>query len=900
MKRVILICFVLFATLLFVEKASAATATLLVGQSYQTEISTLGYHYLSIESITSNNPSVSATKMGMVVKATVNSYFSGIATITIRLRYQLYAGQNYQYRNQEFTLSCNETQINVSPTSTTLCTGNTIQLATGFNTTTYITPSIQWTSSDENVATVSSDGLVTGISEGNATIYVRSNLGSNTAHCSIKVIKNGSDTGGNQNSSSADVTWYNADNTEFELSTLAQILGFRNLVNQGEHFINKTIRLVNDIDLSSYNWTTPISIYPNVFEGTFDGCGHSLTIYANKVETGTQNEFYFGFFGNSWGKIKNLTIKGNVTVEVANMTTYAYVGTLCGTASFLESCVNEASLTYIRSYVKSAGNADRIGGLTGNCGKPVTNCINRGAVLTKTKYSSSNTNNYYIGGISGYGNDMTGCANYGTIKNEVSGNSDYGMLREYIGGISGWIVNSDLKRCSNFGNIIGNSQYSGVGGLIGGSGGSNKVLDSYVGKCTIANNKGGSASYVNSICGYLNKDTFTHNFSASDISYVNKRNGEGGNAMYTSTQMRTTEFAEVLGQTFWIGADELYPVVKKSPDEYKYYISTISNVTCTGATLSSNVGDILSDEIKSWGFLLTLDDGKETYIPGERDNYSIIITDLIPDRNYKVRWYAQDKQGVEYYGVYNTFKTKGINPTTLPCSQFGVFDAVLKGETFYVGADRLGFFIQKVGQDDNGLYLWSDITTENTYSITVNGLEGNTAYNFCTVIDVNGIIYNGDMHNFTTKSIATSYPTDFTNNNTTLNGQIGIAASSAWFEIRALSWPSVIESEMVLIDNVNTGTVSMPSPNLLMNETYAYRLVIKHNAEILYGEWIEFLFEGEAGLNTINADSIDLTKPIEIYNLQGHIIYSGLDAYNNLEKGIYIIRQGEKVLKIRI
>lgn len=71
MEKLKFVCLLLFVALMSSIKLNAATVTLLVGQSYQSEISATGYHYLSIESVLSTNPSVSATKMGLLVKATV-------------------------------------------------------------------------------------------------------------------------------------------------------------------------------------------------------------------------------------------------------------------------------------------------------------------------------------------------------------------------------------------------------------------------------------------------------------------------------------------------------------------------------------------------------------------------------------------------------------------------------------------------------------------------------------------------------------------------------------------------------------------------------------------------------------------------------------------------------------
>lgn len=900
MKSLKLLCLLFLATLFPSISLNASTATLFVGQSYQTEISSTGYHYLGIESVSSTNPSVTVVKMGLVVKATVNAFFSGEADVIIRLRYQLYAGQAYQYRNQEFTISCNDTQVNISPVTVSIKPGDTYQLSYDFNHATHVTPSFQWSSSDDAIATVSPSGLITAVSEGNATIYLRSNLGSNTSECRVKVSPAESVSGEDHDSSIVDTSWFNENDYEFEISTLPQLLGFRNLVNQGQHFKDKTIKVTQDIDLSSYNWTIPIGIYPNVFEGTFDGCGHSLKIFIDKTETKVQEYYYFGFFGNLWGTIKNLTLKGMVKVDISGDITYAYVGALCGSSSILESCINETSLTYTRTNFRSAGSSDRIGGLAGSGGKYMINCINRGKVLVRSKYSNANMNDYRIGGLTGYSCNMTGCINFGTIENEILGNSD-GTLREYIGGICGWCVTDNILRCSNFGDIIGNSNLSAVGGIIGGSGGSSNCSCSYVGKCKIANSRGGSAVYVDGICGMSKNQTdeYSKNYAANDISFTNNfHGGASGSKKYSSSQMKTLDFAKILGSE-WIGAEGFYPIVKGSPDIAQYYISTISDITCTSVLVSANIGEVLTNRVKSWGVLLTKDDGKESFIPGSGPNYIIKLTELEPGRNYSLRWFAQDDDGKEFYGIFTSFTTKQINPYTSDMINIGVSSAELTGESYLLDAAKCGFFVQKVDNTDNGSYYWGAHLNEDwAFSLNINNLEGGTKYSYSAVVEFEGVLYAGEVKTFTTKSLMTLAPSGFTYSKVQLNGEISQGLSGIQFEFRPLFLPSVIDSDIINAMQ-NNNLVFASSPTLQLNESYKYRLVAKNGSETIYGDWVEFLFTGITGMEHIVLDTSVDSQEISVYTLYGIRVFNGFYKDFNPALGIYIIKYKGKSYKIK-
>ena len=91
-------------------------------------------------------------------------------------------------------------QVNPDPTGDTPVTGVTVAPTTGsvavgetLNLTATVAPSdatvktVTWTSSDESVAIVSDAGVVTGVSEGNATITVTTTDGGFTASCAVVV-----------------------------------------------------------------------------------------------------------------------------------------------------------------------------------------------------------------------------------------------------------------------------------------------------------------------------------------------------------------------------------------------------------------------------------------------------------------------------------------------------------------------------------------------------------------------------------------------------------------------------------------------------------------------------------------------------------------------------------------
>ena len=76
--------------------------------------------------------------------------------------------------------------MTVSPTSSTLESGQTLQLNKTINPST-ATEGVQWASSNTSVATVSNSGLITAKNSGTATITLKNSSGTKTATCIIKV-----------------------------------------------------------------------------------------------------------------------------------------------------------------------------------------------------------------------------------------------------------------------------------------------------------------------------------------------------------------------------------------------------------------------------------------------------------------------------------------------------------------------------------------------------------------------------------------------------------------------------------------------------------------------------------------------------------------------------------------
>ena len=105
------------------------------------------------------------------------------------------------------------------------------------------------------------------------------------------------------NSGSYDISWYKKTQTEFQISTAKELAGMAYLVNNNyTSFEGKTIKLNADINLQGKTWT-PIGVSNTLFQGTFDGNGHSINNVS--ITDGDSRYNRCGF----WTELRNVTLQ---------------------------------------------------------------------------------------------------------------------------------------------------------------------------------------------------------------------------------------------------------------------------------------------------------------------------------------------------------------------------------------------------------------------------------------------------------------------------------------------------------------------------------------------------------------------------------------------------------------
>ena len=170
----------------FAMPSGAATYTVWPGETQRVEVNAMAGD--TSHSWTTTNPTLQLSGSGFYRDITATAYFGGTATVTCTYTYRV--GTSQYQRSTSWTFTCFSNNVSVTPTSVTLDAGETQQLSWGFSHTTYMNPSMQFTSDDPDIASVSSDGIITAKGKGKTTIYVRSNMGTNSATCQVTVLEN--------------------------------------------------------------------------------------------------------------------------------------------------------------------------------------------------------------------------------------------------------------------------------------------------------------------------------------------------------------------------------------------------------------------------------------------------------------------------------------------------------------------------------------------------------------------------------------------------------------------------------------------------------------------------------------------------------------------------------------
>lgn len=228
---------------------------------------------------------------------------------------------------------------------------------------------------------------------------------------------------------------------------------FKNIAAGGKYYLTANIDLTED----GISFNTLAGGLNSADVLIIDGCGYTVT--TNKPLFG---ELPGGGAVGEHSEIRNLIIKGDITVAYDEITTYntgASVGALAGKANggIFENIVNNANIT-----ISGIENLNvRVGGLVGsvfNDDVTFNNCVNNGDIFG---YVGASNTTYGMGGIIGYvanGSNSTAyeaifdyCENTGNLTNQSTV-----VASAFTGGIFGnkrSQPTATVTNCQNSGEI---------------------------------------------------------------------------------------------------------------------------------------------------------------------------------------------------------------------------------------------------------------------------------------------------------------------------------------------------------------------------------------------------------------------------------------------------------------
>ena len=389
------------------------------------------------------------------------------------------------------------------------------------------------------------------------------------------------------------------ENGVYQIAKPCHLAWFRDYVNgtivdegevAGTTHPSASAMLIADIDLTNYchaaedgkellSWI-PVGNLDNPWKGNMDGQAHTISHLYIKT---TQNDV--GLFGC----IEDATIQDLIfdNAKVENVST-TNTNTVC--TGILAGCAN----AYVNSYsahikgIKTTVNCtvigqDETGGIVGDTQINLENCENHSSVKGTR----------CVGGIVGYSLDtnIKRCTNYGTV---VSDNN-------YIGGIIGDAQFASIEDCANYGKISSTGWYT--GGIAGQTFGNRRIQNVFsYGDVTNTNDNPGII--IGNVEGTLtakgivtyNKEALLNN-SSENIKIV----GTGSLAFedgkeeadvvkaFTKQQIKSGEVALALndnktsGDLAWyqkLGENgDAYPVLKSTGDNTVYHGKECDKIT---------------------------------------------------------------------------------------------------------------------------------------------------------------------------------------------------------------------------------------------------------------------------------------------------------------------------------
>lgn len=234
-----------------------------------------------------------------------------------------------------------------------------------------------------------------------------------------------------------------------EIGTYDQLVNFRNKVNAGASYSGMTVKLTADIDISERAWTPIGAAYRDkviaekekakVFQGTFDGQGHTITGLTNtgfkisSVFKGSNSttpagysEYVFGLFGSVYNATIKDIVMANVNIDLACDEKEKVVGDSVGAiVGFAAGDSNGVTIDNCKVLSGSVVGYDAVAGIVGrsySANTTISNCENAATVTAIRR--ASGILGFTSGGKGTRVTAITNCKNSGNVKQTGTPDTD--------------------------------------------------------------------------------------------------------------------------------------------------------------------------------------------------------------------------------------------------------------------------------------------------------------------------------------------------------------------------------------------------------------------------------------------------------------------------------------------
>ena len=327
------------------------------------------------------------------------------------------------------------TGIEISEDNVTMELGEIVKLTAAVLPENVTDKTVVWTKSVSSSITINSEGLITAVSPGTATVYATTADGNYTASCKITVPNKTPTFSGGSGSSSA----------PYLIATPEDLA---NIVYKPASYY----RQIANISMEGVDFI-PIGNSKHPFSGNYDGYGFTIS---DLDLSSDGNRMYLGMFGYVSGTVANVNLK-NVTIDSFYSYDSVYAGALAAyNSGTIKNCHVIASVS---ATSEGEGHNAYVGGLAGYSSTAIMDCSFSGTVSSSVSDMDCNS---YSGGIAGYSAGADNCQNYGEICTVATYSSD-----AFAGGIFGYGCGI-ITECYNAGSISAeNSRSSFAGGITG-------------------------------------------------------------------------------------------------------------------------------------------------------------------------------------------------------------------------------------------------------------------------------------------------------------------------------------------------------------------------------------------------------------------------------------------------